>query len=259
MESTPSLPTLVQLPQVLPAVFVASRTTSPGTALEVNGTVTATAFAGDGSALTGISGTPTGVISAYGGSSAPSGWLMCDGAAVSRTTYSDLFTAISTTYGAGDGSTTFNLPDLQQRFPLGKAASGTGSTLGDTGGAIDHTHAGPSHTHSAGTLAGPSHTHTGPSHTHTYNQVIAHTHTYGFSNTVIGSAYVGGTSGGNSAGQYYSTGSTGSASASTGAGGTGATGASGTGSVTGSTAAAGTGATGSNNPPFLVVNYIIKT
>ena len=84
---------------------------------------------------------PVGSIIAYGGSSAPSGgWALCDGSAVNRTTFASLFTAISTAFGIGDGSTTFNLPDLRQRFPLGKAASGTGSTLGGTGGNIDHTH-----------------------------------------------------------------------------------------------------------------------
>lgn len=70
----------------------------------------------------------------------PHSFLICNGAAVSRTTYSELFALIGTTFGAGDGSTTFNLPDFRQRFPLGKAASGTGSALGETGGAIDHTH-----------------------------------------------------------------------------------------------------------------------
>lgn len=89
---------------------------------------------------------PSGVIVSFGGTTAPAGYLMCDGSAVSRTTYAPLFAIIGTTYGAGNGSTTFNLPDLRQRFPLGKAASGTGSTLGGTGGAIDHTHT-ISHTH----------------------------------------------------------------------------------------------------------------
>jgi hypothetical protein len=83
---------------------------------------------------------PPGVTLPYGGSSAPSGYLLCDGSAISRTTYAALFAILSTTYGVGDGSTTFNLPDLRQRFPMGKAASGTGSTLGGTGGAIDHSH-----------------------------------------------------------------------------------------------------------------------
>ncbi len=83
---------------------------------------------------------PAGVTLPYGGTTAPPGYLLCDGSAVSRTTYAVLFTILSTTYGVGDGSTTFNLPDLRQRFPMGKAVSGTGSTLGGTGGAIDHTH-----------------------------------------------------------------------------------------------------------------------
>jgi microcystin-dependent protein len=83
---------------------------------------------------------PSGLTLPYGGITAPSGFLLCDGSAVSRTTYAGLFAILSTTYGVGDGSTTFNLPDMRQRFPLGKAAAGTGSTLGSTGGAIDHTH-----------------------------------------------------------------------------------------------------------------------
>lgn len=95
-----------------------------------------------------VTSVPTGGIIAYGGTSAPSNFLLCDGSLVSRATYDTLFGIIGTAYGAGDGSTTFGLPDLQQRFPLGKAASGTGSTLGSTGGDIDHTHTGPSHTHS---------------------------------------------------------------------------------------------------------------
>lgn len=63
---------------------------------------------------------PAGVIAPYAGSAAPSGWLLCHGQAVSRTTFAALFTAIGTTYGSGDGSTTFNLPDLRGRVPVGK-------------------------------------------------------------------------------------------------------------------------------------------
>lgn len=86
---------------------------------------------------------PTGVIQMWGASSAPSGWLLCDGSAISRTTYAPLFSIVGTTYGMGDGSTTFNLPDMRQRFPLGLATSGTGSALGGTGGIIDHAHGSP--------------------------------------------------------------------------------------------------------------------
>lgn len=81
-----------------------------------------------------------GMIVGQGTTTVASGWLACDGTAVSRTTYAELFNAIGTNYGSGDGSTTFNVPDLQQRFPLGKATSGTGSSLGATGGTVDHTH-----------------------------------------------------------------------------------------------------------------------
>ena len=83
---------------------------------------------------------PTGLFAPYVAGTAPDGWLLCDGSAVSRTTYADLFAVMGETYGAGDGSTTFNLPDTRQRFPLGLAASGTGATLGETGGSIDHVH-----------------------------------------------------------------------------------------------------------------------
>jgi microcystin-dependent protein len=72
----------------------------------------------------------------YAGSSTPTGWLACDGTAVSRTTYADLFTAIGVTFGGGNGSTTFNLPDMRSRMPIG-AGAGTGltnRTLGGSGG-----------------------------------------------------------------------------------------------------------------------------
>lgn len=83
---------------------------------------------------------PIGAMLLWGSTSTPNGWLICDGTQVSRNTYSALFNIIGTTYGAGDGSTTFNLPDLRLRFPIGKAASGTASTLGSSGGAFGGTH-----------------------------------------------------------------------------------------------------------------------
>jgi microcystin-dependent protein len=95
---------------------------------------------------------PVGTIVPFGGSSIPSGWLECNGAAVSRTTYADLFTVIGTTYGTGDGSTTFNLPDLRGRVSIGKG-TGSGLTpraLGAAGGAETHTLTEseiPAHTH----------------------------------------------------------------------------------------------------------------
>lgn len=76
---------------------------------------------------------PIGAIQAYAGSTAPTKWLICDGSAVSRTTYSLLFNAIGTTFGSGDGSSTFNLPDLRGRTPLG-AGSIAASTMTDENG-----------------------------------------------------------------------------------------------------------------------------
>jgi len=78
---------------------------------------------------------PTGVILPYGASNAPNGWLLCDGSAVSRTTFASLFavlTANGTTfpYGSGDGSTTFNLPDLRGRFPRFNDSMGTQGVSG---------------------------------------------------------------------------------------------------------------------------------
>ena len=72
-----------------------------------------------------------GIITTFAGSTPPAGWLPCDGSAVSRTDYATLFAVVGTTYGAGDGSTTFNLPDLSGRVVIG--VSGT-HALGSTGG-----------------------------------------------------------------------------------------------------------------------------
>jgi len=79
-------------------------------------------------------GVPTGVMLDWGGAagSPPSGWLHCDGAAIDRTTYADLFSAIGTTYGVGNGSTTFNLPDFQNRVAVGSEDT---YARGATGGA----------------------------------------------------------------------------------------------------------------------------
>lgn len=68
---------------------------------------------------------PVGTVINYGGSYAPSGWLVCDGSAISRTTYADLYSAIGTTFGEGDESTTFNLPDLIDRVAQGSTTVGT--------------------------------------------------------------------------------------------------------------------------------------
>lgn len=74
--------------------------------------------------------TPTGTVIAFAANSAPSGFLLCNGAAVNRTTYADLFAAIGTTYGAGDGSTTFALPNLTDKFIQGSGTAGTSKAAG---------------------------------------------------------------------------------------------------------------------------------
>lgn len=125
--------------------------------------------------------TPTGVVLPFAGSTAPSGWLLCDGSTISRTTYAALFGVIGTTYGSGDGSTTFVVPDLKGRVPAGKEATATrlttagsgvdGATLGATGGAETHTLTTPqmpAHTHNTGTTISGRNTTSGGGETIVY-------------------------------------------------------------------------------------------
>lgn len=167
---------------------------------------------------------PTGSILMFGSATPPTGWLNCDGSAVSRTTYSALFAVIGETYGAGDSSTTFNLPSLVDKFARGSATPGTGA------GADTHTH------------SGAEHTHTTPAHTH----VLANSGNYAqVAGQQVATASAGGAmysavgTGGNSVGVTSTTTSGGSGTS--GAGGTEATG------------------SGSNIPAYDSVAYIIKT
>lgn len=163
---------------------------------------------------------PTGTLTMYAGGVAPSGWLLCDGSAVSRVAYSDLFGVIGVTYGAGDGSTTFNLPDMRGRVAFGLAAADAMfDTLGESGGAKSvtlsesnlpaHSHsvslttgAGSPHTHSITVASGGVHEHTGAttsstgSHTHTGTtgtESATHTHQYNSAVSTGVQAYSSGT------------------------------------------------------------------
>jgi microcystin-dependent protein len=99
----------------------------------------------------------TGIVVGFGSSVIPDGWLLCDGSAISRTVYADLFGILGTTFGVGDGSTTFNLPDCKGRIIVVK---GTSYNLGTIGGNTTITLVSanmPAHAHSI--TAGGSHTH----------------------------------------------------------------------------------------------------
>jgi microcystin-dependent protein len=135
--------------------------------------------------------TPIGVIRLFAGSTAPNGWLICNGDAVSRSAYSNLFKVIGTTYGVGNSNTTFTLPDMRGRCPIGvgTGASLTARTLGSNVGAetatlseanmASHTHATTVGTQSA------NHTHTGTSgtvsadHTHGWGRNVGSSGSYG--------------------------------------------------------------------------------
>jgi len=154
-------------------------------------------YSADSTTYYPISYQPSGSISLYGGAAAPTGWLLCDGAAVSRTTYSELYAVVGTTYGSGDGSTTFNVPNLKGKVPVGLDTGDTDfATLAQTGGAKTHTLTEseiPSHNHNAATNAqsdsnsgNSTNTYTGSgldttnaaAKNSTGNQSANHTHTF---------------------------------------------------------------------------------
>ena len=136
------------------AATTASSLTVNG-ATQVNGDLTVT---GTATIAGGISALPPGAVVPYAGGSAPTGFLVCDGTAVSRSTYSTLFGIINEAFGAGDGSTTFNLPNLEDRFPMGAT---TPKPVGTTGGGTATLSEAnlPAHTHDDGTFKAREHKH----------------------------------------------------------------------------------------------------
>lgn len=200
--------------------------------------------------------TPIGALMPFAGSSSavPTGWLACDGAAVSRTTYAALFAVLGTTYGAGNGTTTFNLPNLVNRAPFG---SGSSYSRGQTGGAStvtltdaqmpSHNHSlsvsgtansAGSHGHSGSTGGGGGHSHDGDGGAGSRSDILAG----GGSNTATPGS--GSTSFDGNHSHSVSIDSGGSHTHSV--------------SVSGSVGSAGSDAAHENMPPFLAMPYIIR-
>jgi len=171
---------------------------------------------------------PVGGLMPYAGATSPEGWLLCDGTAINRTTYANLFALIGTTYGSGNGTTTFNVPDMRSRMPIG-AGAGTGLTsraLAATGGAESVVIASgnlPTHAHSiahdhanvTSTEQSVDHTHSiDPPNTTSGNDNTEHTHSIDPPNTTSTGASVNhthdtdpaNTNSGGADGHYHSTG-----------------------------------------------------
>ncbi len=111
-------------------------------------------WARTGAAQGGV--TPTGQITGFGSLTPPGGWLLCDGSAIDRTVYAALFSIIGTNFGIGDGTTTFNIPDLTDKFPLGAGVTPIGSSGGTNSVTLSTANL-PAHNHG---ITDPGHTHT---------------------------------------------------------------------------------------------------
>jgi len=200
------------------------------------GTANSTTYlAGDGT-WAATPAVPVGTILMTAGATADSGYLFCDGSSVSKTTYSALFSRISTLYGTSN-TTHFSLPNLRQRFPLGQASSGTGSTLGASGGTIDHTH----DTTISISVSGTTGNSGDLNHSHTFN---------GTTGNESNNTYVGGDGGpilvADSPHTHSFSGTTDGISSSLAH------------NHSFSASSSGTGTSDAKNPPFLVVNFQIK-
>jgi len=161
---------------------------------------------------------PTGSLIMWASNTIPSDWKLCNGAAISRVTFATLFSLLGTTFGAGDGTTTFNLPDFRNKFPYGADTV----AVGGTGGSADSIVV--SHTHTATSTV------TDPGHNHTYNQATNQSPQSGSATNVFVS----------------------NTSQNTGNAVTGIT-------VATTNASTGSSGTNANLPPFLGINFIIKT
>jgi microcystin-dependent protein len=205
----------------LTGALTASTATFSGAISSVSPTFTGTPLAPTAAAGTNttqiattafvLANVPTGIINMWSTATAPTGYLLCDGTAVNRTTYAALFAVISTTFGVGDGSTTFNVPNYTNRMPYG-------TTVGATGGSADAVVV--THTHTA--------TSTDSGHSHTEVYYSASGGSYGLQ------------SGPNN---FQATQQTGTSTA----------------NITTTVANAGVSGINANLPPYLGINFIIKT
>ena len=161
---------------------------------------------------------PTGSLIMWASNTIPSDWKLCNGAAISRVTFATLFSLLGTTFGAGDGTTTFNLPDFRNKFPYGADTV----AVGGTGGSADSIVV--SHTHTATSTV------TDPGHNHTYNQATNQSPQSGSATQVFVS----------------------NTSQNTGNAVTGIT-------VATTNTSTGSSGTNANLPPYLGINFIIKT
>jgi microcystin-dependent protein len=169
-------------------------------------------------------GTITGELKMWPTATAPVGYLLCNGALVSRTTYADLFSVIGTTYGAGDNTSTFGLPNFNDKMPIGAGLTYSANTTGGSANSVV-----------------VSHTHTISGSTGAMNSNASHSHTQ---NPVVGAGIT-----------YIGAGSTG-----TGSGSTGTTNIDHThdaGSLVNSTV--GSSGTNANLPPYIGIHFIIRT
>ena len=184
---------------------------------------------------------PVGMITPYGAAAPPDGWLLCTGDAVSRSTYAVLFAIIASTYGAGDGSSTFNTPNLQGRIPMGL---GTGASQGLTGSGVSSGGTALT-TRTIGGFIGDERTET---HTHTINvSNPSHTHSVGHVDQVYQGTGPGVWPPGNNGVNGYGAGNQGHSVSTV------------TPNVTASSTSPFSGtADAANMPPSLIVNYIIK-
>jgi microcystin-dependent protein len=223
------------------ALTVAGTTTLAGattlsSTLAVTGTTTFTGIPSGPTAAQGTNTTqlattafvqansaPTGGLIMWPTGTAPTGWLLCTGTAVSRTTYAALFAIVGTTFGAGDGSTTFNLPNYTNRMPYGAA-------VGTTGGTADAIVVSHTHTYS-GTTGNDS-----PDHTHLSNAV-----------GLAGGANINWVGTGGAAYRNANDTQTGGASTRH------------QHPFSGTTDSTGSSGTNANLPPYLGINFIIKT